>query len=408
MNTFVTGLCLQGNKGGPAITLSLMRQLRKYVPGMEFTFSVPGKEPFFQLEQKWAQIYGVSVVKHLSLKEVLPPWSWRRQERQRRHTWLEALNHADLLLEMSAISYVGPPARTYRYSLEDFIYFWLSRRSGKPFLRWTMSYGPFSSWLVSTLARIDLSSQPIILCRGEGTKDAVNRLLPQKQALSFPDVATVLSYSREWGQGFLAKKFGLGQEDALVTVSPSAVIYSADLAQGRKTHVTDLAQFCDYLLESGYRVLFVPHALRVVHRDPRSDDLGVALEVQSSMKHGSRAALLEDDLSAIELKSIISNAFIHVGARYHSVVAALSSGVPCISLAWHHKYTDIMKMYNLDKYVFVSQPGKGISPLIEMFSGLAADRENISNRLSRTQPEIESQVDENTRVFLDMMRTVIK
>ena len=35
----------------------------------------------------------------------------------------------------------------------------------------------------------------------------------------------------------------------------------------------------------------------------------------------------------------------YIGARYHSLIASLSSGVPSIALSWHPKYKDLMDLY---------------------------------------------------------------
>jgi coenzyme F420 hydrogenase subunit beta len=40
-----------------------------------------------------------------------------------------------------------------------------------------------------------------------------------------------------------------------------------------------------------------------------------------------------------------------VAARYHTVVAALSSGVPVISLSWHDKYRALMRLFGQEAYV---------------------------------------------------------
>jgi len=44
MRILVTGLCLQGNKGGPAIALSLKNQISKYLDSAEFVFAVPSRD----------------------------------------------------------------------------------------------------------------------------------------------------------------------------------------------------------------------------------------------------------------------------------------------------------------------------------------------------------------------------
>ena len=44
-----------------------------------------------------------------------------------------------------------------------------------------------------------------------------------------------------------------------------------------------------------------------------------------------------------KLKAFIAQAKFLVGSRFHSIVAALSSGVPAVSLGWAHKYEQLAK-----------------------------------------------------------------
>ena len=62
---------MQGNKGGPAIALALMKQIESKVGECEFTFSVPGAE--LRREIKRAGEYGVEVVANFGPRDVLPP-----------------------------------------------------------------------------------------------------------------------------------------------------------------------------------------------------------------------------------------------------------------------------------------------------------------------------------------------
>lgn len=41
-----------------------------------------------------------------------------------------------------------------------------------------------------------------------------------------------------------------------------------------------------------------------------------------------------------------------IGSRYHSLVAALSCGVPCIAIGWSHKYAELMAECDSDDCLF--------------------------------------------------------
>ena len=163
-------------------------------------------------------------------------------------------------------------------------------------------------------------------------------------------------------------------------------------------HVEQVVELCRHLIAGGYRVLFVPHTFRPGRHDPALCDFGVAQEVIAKFENDPQVGLVTDDLSPMDLKSIISNAHVHVGGRYHSVVAALSSGVPCVSMSWHHKYKDIMRMYGCERYVHEGGIGSQVRRLIELVDELLDERDAVAKRMIAAQVDVASEVDRNTRM----------
>jgi len=94
------------------------------------------------------------------------------------------------------------------------------------------------------------------------------------------------------------------------------------------------------------KILLVPTDY---HRD--SDDRPLLRQVKDSMKHPTRALIIEREYDAIQYKSLIGLCDLAIGARYHFVVFATSMGVPCIGMAngiyQKTKLQGIMDLYGL-------------------------------------------------------------
>lgn len=402
MKVFVTGLCMQGNKGGPALALSLAYQITKYRKNAQFVFSVPRDKKEYELEKVWADKYGFKVVKSVGGKHIVPPFCFSSGRFKVFQKWANELKEADVLLEMSAICYVGPPINTARGSIGRHILFWLAKRYNRPMIPWTQSYGPFSTWIIRLMARIDLSSNSIVFCRGDNCRIEVQKLLPEIKAMSFPDVATILPYDRKNGLNYLAMNIKL-KNKRFFSISPSAVLYSrTDVEASDNKHVRQMKELCLYLSDLGYDVLLVPHSLYPNKPTPNKCDYMVCEEIKSLLGDRKNIHIVKDNLSPVELKSIISNAAFHIGARYHSVVAALSSGVPAISLSWHPKYKDLMTTFNMGNFVFDAVSQKNLDELISQIDVLIAKESTIKNSLEIIQCEVSKEVDRNTELWLDI------
>ena len=51
------------------------------------------------------------------------------------------------------------------------------------------------------------------------------------------------------------------------------------------------------------------------------------------------------DLNALEVKGLISSAYLVISSRFHGVASALNSCVPCLATSWSHKYQELFNDY---------------------------------------------------------------
>jgi polysaccharide pyruvyl transferase WcaK-like protein len=372
-------------------------------------FSVPSGEEF-QYELLWSKKYGVEIIEDYSIKDIILPFGIYHSKLNRAKSWLNKLSEVDIVIDMSAISYVGYPIGNSISVLLSprFRYFLTALFCRKPFLAWTQSYGPLSPKIVQFIAKLDLSRQPIIFCRGDDCLDEVKNILPTKKIFSFPDVATVLDYDSKWGIDYVKSLIPDIDFGKLITVSPSSVIFNkTKTPDGESRHIKDMVSVCNYIINIGYFILLVPHTFRPNRHKPEICDYAVSQLILNQINDLSKVAIVSEDLSPIELKSIISTAYIHIGARYHSVVAALSSGVPTISLSWHPKYKDIMRMYNCENYVYDVVNNSNLNNLFAIFDEVSKHKYNINKKLIDAQRKVEVKVEENTQLFVTIIKGIL-
>ncbi len=57
------------------------------------------------------------------------------------------------------------------------------------------------------------------------------------------------------------------------------------------------------------------------------------------------------DLNALEVKGLISSAYLVISSRFHGVASALNSCVPCLATSWSHKYQELYNDYNMHECI---------------------------------------------------------
>jgi colanic acid/amylovoran biosynthesis protein len=406
VEVLVTGLTLQGNKGGAALAQSLSALLGRRFENLTITFAV-WKGPDFWRETMWAEEFGVAVVERFVYADLLGFDALRSLPSRlaAAASWAKTLRGVDLVVDLSALSYVGPPTAGKRkiYRNSRFSYFLSALLAGKPFLAWTQSYGPFTTPLLRTMARLDLGRQPAVFCRGEKSQQAVRALIRGKTTFSFPDAATTLPYSREEGDRSVEAIWG-ERDGKTASLTPSAALYARNTGRGRKeAHLEELVSVCSRLLSKGYRVLLVPHTYREGCGDAGRCDGKLCDLLLHRLGKEQQVRKVEGDRSPSELKAIISLSHIHLSARYHSLVAGLSSGVPSIALSWHHKYRDLMVQYGVAEFL-CEESCQDAAELCRLFEKLEERRDKIHLLLHERQIEVVSAVERNADLFADLIR----
>lgn len=398
MNILITGLTLHNNKGGPSLALSLIRLVKKKFKNAKFFLAVPDFNNNILFEKEWAKKYEIidDVIATIGIKEFLPPFSFFSSYRERRKSFLKFLNKIDLLIDLTPLSYMDLPFLSLKKNLAHNLSIYTIRlcanRKKIKMIRWTQSYGPFSNFVTKFLVKRDLASQKYIFTRGKESYNFVKNLLPTKKIFSFPDVAIILPWKTNYVEKLGLKKF--------ITISPSSVLYTIQ----KKQHINEMVNLIEHLqwYYSDYSILLVPYNMMRNNPTLKNCDLTVSREINRYLS--KKVEIIEDDLDVYNLKGIIAKSSIHIGARYHSIVAALSSNVPSISLAWHNKYRELMEMYKMEEFVYeIFSRNHNIEKVYTMVEKIFRNYNEIKQNLKESQKKLEKEIEKNLNLFIEML-----
>jgi len=203
----------------------------------------------------------------------------------------------------------------------------------KPVVLWGASVGPFEKVPDFIPAiRKHLADISLIALR-ESVSDAyvretlglnnVIRMADPAFTLAPEPVSTTAFWPAEQGHGVLG-----------LNVSPVIERYR----RGHPDLRTEIVQFIRAVVQNhDMAVLLVPHVVPL-NGDSKNNDADYMRPVLDSLSDlGSRVRMMDSALNAAQIKQVISQCRFFIGARTHATIAALSSIVPTVSIAYSMK-----------------------------------------------------------------------
>lgn len=201
------------------------------------------------------------------------------------------------------------------------------------------SIGPFTDKDKSYFLRM-ADGIGAISAREKDSYDYLKELDVQAEIYLTADVAfTLPSLERRDAQLLLKKRYNLESAEGLVALSISQGIIKYS-GLNREDYYATFARFCDTLIDSGKTVVLIPH---VMEKNPDNNDVIACDEVLRRMVHESHVSVLSGEPGAVDLKGVIGCCECLIGTRTHATIAAMSQGIPTVSVAYSRKAYGIMK-----------------------------------------------------------------
>lgn len=323
---------LRQNLGGPSIVQSLEKLLKDTIPGAQVQILAFWRKSFIESEQCIEVPFSPVAFMVSCLKKRLMPL---------RHI-IRLYRQADIVIDYWGLAFTDAKKRNPVMRLMEGFPMLLGKIFSKPVVKYTADMGPFTSWANKLSARFYLRHIDLILARSETTKNGLKELGIQTPIAVCPDTALLLEPAA-------VSKEEIEPLNSLRLIGLS-VSHVAERKVGANAYVTMMAELCDHIVEHlDASVLIIPN--EIFPENPAFDDLRVAQQIAEKSCNQESVKVLSTMRSASYLKGIIGMCHLVIASRYHTVVAALSQGVPTLSLSWHEKYSDLMRLFGQEKNV---------------------------------------------------------
>lgn len=201
------------------------------------------------------------------------------------------------------------------------------------------TYGPYKSLIARIVAANAIKKSKVVVARDEKSFDYINKIAPDKAFLS-TDTAFALPYERREKTG----EIGINVSGLMLSGG-----YTGNNQFGLKL---DYRIYIERVIEEIHDklnadIVLIPHVICENYDSPENDVR--ACEEMVRKYNFCRVSPIFNN--PIEAKSYISGLDLLIGSRMHATIAAFSSGVPVIPVAYSVKFEGLFESLNYPYYI---------------------------------------------------------
>lgn len=269
--------------------------------------------------------------------------------------FIEFINQADIVFDINegdSFSDIYGKDRILRHSWDSIVPILL----GKPLIFLPQTIGPFNTLLGKFLSFIILKNCQKIFVRDSRANKYLNSI-----GVKFTETKDMSIYMEP-------KKVDLNMPQNAIGFNVNGVMYfqNYESLRGQFDEYKSLVkQLIQKLLDNGEKVVLIPHTYNV-DKPCEEDDLLAIKEIYKEIKH-ENLYMIGDNYDAQELKYIISQMKFFIGSRMHSNLAALTTSVPTVGIAYSYKFIGTFSMFEVPE---CTMPVNNIT--VEKISGVIA------------------------------------
>lgn len=400
---YLTGQLTFGNRGCEAIVRSTVMMLNKTFGQVEVL--VPS-DNIVRDKQQWPEAaeHGVRFVEAYVPAHTRP---WVHLQRlplkfMKRAGWPFSFPKKlrDEINSVDAVLSIGGDNYSLDYRLPSLLMGVdrLAMDLDKPVFIWGASVGPFESepHFVPAI-REHLARMSLIAARESITYGYLTETLGLDNVIQMADPAFTLSKEHVdiapfWPQAGVSGIIGLN-------ISPLIESYR----QKGQDLRAETIQFIHDVVAKGFGVLLVSHVVPLNGSEKNNDATYMVGMLRELNELGDAVTIMPAKFNASQIKQVISQLRFFIGARTHATIAALSSGIPTLSIAYSVKAKGINKDLLGDMPVVLPTPELTAASLMVGLDYLIDNEMQIKSRLVSHLPVWKERVEMAANEIKSMM-----
>lgn len=407
----IIGATCSKNMGSAAMLISATKTLKQFIPESEFTVL----SPFPELDLKNCSAYNLNVVgyrggvlKLLSRFFRSMVWKILHIPQLINEGILQEYANSDVIIDLSGDGFsddygsIASIASCYDILLCKFL--------NNPIVIYAQSIGPFKTKLTKSLSKFCLNRVDLLIVRDGITKNYLQEIGITNTIHFTADSAFLLEPSPyEKIQEILLEENIDTNNRPIIGISASQHIYDLQLKKSKPNlknpYIILMVKIVDYLVERlNAQIVFIPH---VTNDDRPVDDRFVAKKIYAAAENKEKIRLINNEYSPEELKGVIGQCDLFIGARMHANIAATSMYVPTLAVAYSHKSYGIMRMLGMEKYVLDFRT-MTFDEMMSRMDDLWVNREKIKAELTSNVKVLEERALYNGELVKELVDSLDK
>ena len=393
----ILGVTISGNMGGQVMLRTTLEQLRERFPGSQFQlFSITPEKDRAENQEADLEIVSMNPLTLLAfyfpLAIIFFPFSKLKIVRRLAAVFplFSKLSKAEVIVDLCGIAFIdgrGLPLLAYNIAccLPAIVV-------GTPIVKLSQALGPFEGTLNRISAKWVLQKCSSVVARGE-ISGGFLKGLGLKNYQTLPDTSFAMKVPESVLQEAesIVRASGVSMSPAPLIVCPSRVVQRLCAAKGID-YKAEMIQLLNLWIESGRSAVIVPHSMG--EGDSKNNDIQISQEISQHFSKSPQVGIVDHVYDSVLLRAIIGQGKIFVGSRFHSVVAALATGVPSLVIGWSHKYQEMVDFFELGSWVYDLKDFSAEN-LYQRLCDLDQDEPKIREQINNSLPQIRSLAAQN-------------
>ncbi|MDR2409913.1 MAG: polysaccharide pyruvyl transferase family protein [Bacteroidales bacterium] len=131
-------------------------------------------------------------------------------------------------------------------------------------------------------------------------------------------------------------------------------------------------------------------------------DRSIAREIINHVNEKERIKIIEEDFTSMETANIISQTDVFIGTKTHSIVYALKTGAPLISISYQQKSSEFMRQFCVEDYS-IDMGKLSINGFMNIFEKLILERNDIKKKLKKKYCAVKEMAEKNNILLRSLL-----